>query len=72
MFFSSSVDEELKAIKRIRKAIDEALAEVKCGLCRQPFGTGIARVHPETTEFYGSWGIVHKSCVEQFEADMNG
>lgn len=35
----------------------------KCGLCGKPILKGYTKV------MYGKWGLCHKSCVEQYEAD---
>lgn len=61
---------DMAFVKRMQKEIDEALANVKCTLCRKPLGEAIAS---ETLGMmYGKWGVCHKSCVASFEADMYG
>ena len=63
-------NKEMAFIKQIQREIDEALADVKCTLCRKPLGDAIAS--EVLGAIYGRWGVCHKSCIEQYEADMVG
>lgn len=57
-------------LRNLQRVFTPVFTKVKCGLCRKPLGEDV--LNPKTTEDYGSWGVCHKSCVEQFEDDMNG